>query len=460
MTEKGNPARTLQRPGGHSESITPTTMEDFCAQFIPNVEECQGCLLTDAEADYNRKIHGLILAEIGRESTYALTVDEAQRVLQKLTDAGIDLMDFASTIKKQAVTPHFVVSRDRILTSDGKSIPIADVASVGDLQGYRYIQTSDALILWELNGIVHSLLHQRTSKPVFLPMLQNQFVNVLPRYSPRRFAKELGYVGDGDTATLTLSSGVELSIENFRAVNRGIAPTTACMLLDAILIAYTESRAMTVEIPLAEYARLRGVSDTKELRKQVTRDLQFLQRISFRGNAKSGSQKAWTGTILLNGGTAIIHNGVIRWNFNSDFRKNLEALAPLDYAAESLQLDPAGNQYAISRYLDSNYRLNEGKERVSIIRVATLLDVAPNIPSYEDVKSKDRAYRKWIIAPLLRDLRSIPRIKFTIRNAAGETVADPDNMPISEFLKSTVVVDYSAYPKHSDRVRKRRKSSE
>lgn len=283
----------------------------------------------------------------------------------------------------------------------------------------------------------------------FAQMVQTRVTNSLALLNTERAERQIGLDG---TVTVKLADDLSVIISGIDGKAANVT-TTALMLFDAILLTYTTQRnPKRVSLPLAEYAKMRGVTDLKSLRKQVIRDLLFWSDFKYNTVEIVNGKQTPSGNIKINGGTAIINRGCIVFNFNADFADALEVLAPMDYAKETLALDPKTSQYYLSRFIDGYYRMNEGKKQLERIAVQTLLDKCPTIPTYEEVAASNRDHRGRIIKKLMEDLDAIDRITYDIVDKAGNVIQDPMSMPILDFLKAYVQITYWDYPTHEERV--------
>lgn len=289
----------------------------------------------------------------------------------------------------------------------------------------------------------------------FISVAQSKATNALPALFKKDL--QLDIVGNATAE----AGGVSFIIDRYTTLAGGIR-TQAYMLSDALLSKFSQTHSPTVELPLREYAEMRGLSASKDrlkdLRKEVAADLEALAAISYRCKEKVKGKYQDSGVIRINGGTAIIKNGIIRWNFNADLIPWLERLPPIDYARETLTADPRTSTYYFSRYLDINYRRNEGKPRVAIIAIKTLLAQTPNIPKIAEVKAIRGSIKQKILEPLFRDLDSIDRLYYDVLDEEKNVVADwrvcdPETVITSYSIRA----DYSDYPAHPQRVKSREK---
>ena len=287
----------------------------------------------------------------------------------------------------------------------------------------------------------------------FVKMAQNKAINALPAFFKTNLQIDVLGNATGD------ANGVNFIIDGYASNAEGLKAQTY-MLNDALLIKYTQTRSQTIELPLKEYAEMRGLTgktkdQLKNLRKEVVSALSLLASISYQCKERVKGKMVDSGLIRINGGTAIVKNGVIRWNYNTDLIPWLERLPPMDYSRETLTADPRTNQYFFSRYIDQNYRVNEGRERVSTISIKTLLSKAQNLPTIEEVRKGRHSPKARIIQPFFRDLDNIERLYYDVIGKDGQIIADPTNLDYDTFIQCSIRVDYSEYETHPERVKKR-----
>lgn len=295
------------------------------------------------------------------------------------------------------------------------------------------------------------LIEQDTS---FISVAQSKATNALPAL----FRKDLQLDFTGNATAE--AGGVSFMIDGYTALAGGLR-TQAYMLSDALLSKFSQTHNPDVELPLREYAAMRGISTSKDrlrdLKKEVVADLEALASISYRCKERVKGKLQDSGVIHINGGNAFVRNGVIHWNFNTSLVPWLEQLPPIDYARETLTADPRTNKYYFSRYIDVNYRRNEGKDRVETISIKTLLAQSPNIPTIKEVKDRRGSIKQKILEPLFRDLDAIDRLYYDVLDEEKNVVDDPLSCDPETVISSySIRVDYSEYPAHPQRVKKRK----
>ena len=307
------------------------------------------------------------------------------------------------------------------------------------------------------------------SEKKYHKMLQSQAINAISTVRTRNLPEyHVNLIGN---AEIKVDDNFMLKISNYNKLKKGV-PTSAYMLFDCFIIQFTEQPVKSAKIllPLKKYMEMRGLSDNKSAREQVVRDMAALELIKYEAKEKVKGKWVNSGSVALFGGTGYIKNGIINFNFNADFFNILMNCTVMDYSKETLKINPRLNPYAyhFSRYIDTNYRINEGKERVSIITIPTLISKAPNLPTYDEVMESSTYSRKvfdFIIEPVIRDLDSIDRLYYDFLNEDGVRIEDPLEFfkgtgGYHEFITSKIRVDYSEYEQHSERIEKRKKHVE
>jgi hypothetical protein len=223
--------------------------------------------------------------------------------------------------------------------------------------------------------------------------------------------------------------------------------TLSYMFLDILLIKFAQTKDLNIRFKLHEYMDMRGLKDRTAAREQVLQSIEALSRIEYEAYENIKGKWIYSGLVSIFGGSGFIKNGMIHFNFNSDFYNLLLNYSVMNYSTNTLKSDPRTNSYYFSRYIDENYRINEGKKRVNKITVKTLISRSPNLPKFEEVI--DRHYKERIIIPFIRDLNKLEHIEYRIINNKNEVVIDPEKMLYKDFINSAIYVDYKNYPRHN-----------
>lgn len=300
------------------------------------------------------------------------------------------------------------------------------------------------------------LLELINFKKTFTTMAQNRAILALPALNKNELSIDLS-----GTASAEIN-GVSFTLCDYISQASKLC-AQLYYLNDALLIKYAQTHSQTIELPLREYAEMRGLSGSKDqlrrLRQEVASLLPVLASIEYRCREKIGGKYVDSGIVRINGGTAIIHRGVIRWNFNADIIASLDRFAPMDYSVDTLKADPRTSQYFFSRYIDENYRLNRGSARLSTISVKTLLSKTPNIPKYSDVKANRGSPKQKIIVPFFRDLDALERVYYDVIDENGNRIDDFNTLDYKTFIGCSIQVDYSEYGSARARKQTRRKQT-
>ena len=237
----------------------------------------------------------------------------------------------------------------------------------------------------------------------------------------------------------------------------GKLSTGALILMDIFLYECRRTGNASVSIPLTDLARMKGRSMSKpaldKLRAETVAQMNELAAISYRGRSRVSSRWMDSGRIQLNGGTAVIVNSAVNWNFNQDFFTDVTRIAPMEYPRLLWKVDPRTSQFYFGRYIAENYRMNEGKAGRQRIRIKTLVDQSPNLPSYEAVMAGNRNVRDRIIRKTFADLDALDAVLYyEVYTADGQLVEYPDTLDYDTFIKGYVKIDYSNFPQHPERL--------
>lgn len=217
--------------------------------------------------------------------------------------------------------------------------------------------------------------------------------------------------------------------------------------------------SQSISIPLRDYAELKERSTTKQalqkLRTEVLTQMQELKSIGYRCWEKEGGKRKEAGRIDINGGTAFVAHGTIFWNFNPDLYQQFMLYAPTDCPKEAWTADPRTNQFFFLIYIAQNRRLNEGKPKRERIDIKTLIERTPNLPTFEEVMKSNRHVTDRIIIPTFRDLDALESIHYDVYTRDDQLVDDPYNMDYETFINAYIKIDYSKFPAHDERIKKR-----
>lgn len=236
--------------------------------------------------------------------------------------------------------------------------------------------------------------------------------------------------------------------------------TAAMMLNDFFLSESHRTGSASIAVPLRELAIKKKRSTSKQsilkLRDEVLQQMdEIKEHGKFNCKERINGKKKPSGRIEINGGTAFIAGGVIYWNFNQDLFDQLSLTAPTDYPVELWSVDPRTNQYFFGRYIAINRRLNEGKPGRDRIPIKTLISKTQNLPSYEEVMKGSRHVSDRIIKKTFADLDALEFVYYDVYTNDGKLVENPEKMDYQTFINAYILLDYSDFPEHPTRIKKR-----
>ena len=306
---------------------------------------------------------------------------------------------------------------------------------------------ADNLTDWSFFREIISKLYQLyDQRKNFIPIAQSRGINALPELV-RSGVIEKDLEGNkkaqiGDVSFYLQPDFPALSVQD-------------CKLHDVLLSEYYKTRNLSVVLPLRDYAFKCGRKTTKsalkDLRKEVYGSLKALSNISYECTEKINGVDVPSGILRINGGTALIKNSCIYYNFNYDLKKFLDNMAPLDLSVETLLADPRTNQYHFSRWIDQCYRMNESKDGFLKISIQSFLKHSPMLPDIDTVREKRQSARKKIIEPFFRDMDATPRY-YDFYTKDGQRIDDFTALDYETFAAGSVLIDVSDYPAHSSRL--------
>ena len=357
-----------------------------------------------------------------------------------LTDTLFDYLKLykrptPETIRKYAAmsAEKFTAALVDVITGKGRGALEADAVNWRCVYaGYIYLQVDEYL---------------RDQTAAFVQVPQSKATNALVKINS----------GELDVDKLTRRSTITVQDTVFEIAGySGKLSTGAMILFDIFLHESRRTGSASISIPLTDLARMKGRSTSKpaldKLRAETIKQMDELSPIHYRGRSKVKGKWNESGKIHINGGTAIIVNSEVRWNFNQDFSADVTHLAPMDYPRELWKVDPRTNQFFFGRYIAQNYRLNEEKPGRQRIRIRTLIEQSPNLPSYAAVMSGDRRVKDRIIAKTFKDLDALGSIFYKVYTADGREVLCPDSLDYNTFINAYIEIDYSDFPTHAPRI--------
>lgn len=310
-----------------------------------------------------------------------------------------------------------------------------------------------------ISRVVPSILPTgEREKSTFSTIRQGTATNALTKIKP---STKRNTIIDTITGTATITQGnLSITIPDFTKL-KGFR-TSTYQLLDALTVALTETGAKSpaVALSLEEYMKKRGLKDKKEARKQVTDDLEtlFNATISFKEKRKKGQEQDFHDIRIID--SKGIRKGIITVTFGTAFYNILLGYPIMPYPAQLWELNSKRNpnSFYLLRKIAEHKNMNVGKKNEDIIAVKTLLAVAPNLPSYEEVMNTDRAISRRIIEPFERDMDALEdTLTWTYCHSNNTPLTDEElsSMSYDTFISLLIKIDWKQYPDQTARLERK-----
>ena len=238
--------------------------------------------------------------------------------------------------------------------------------------------------------------------------------------------------------------------------------TSTYQLLDVLVgeLTDTGAKSPTTSISLAEYMAKRKLKDRKTARVQAEADLEELYNasISFVHTRKNSEPKDFKDIRIIS--SKGIERGVIGVTFGMDFYKVLLSYPVMDAPAQLLSINSKKNpnSYYFIRKIAEHKNMNVGKPNEDILGVSTLLDIAPFIPKYEEVKKKDRAVTRTIIDRFERDMNALAdTLTWEYCHSKGKPLTEKElnNFTYDLFSSLFIKTTWHEYPDQTARLERK-----
>lgn len=180
-------------------------------------------------------------------------------------------------------------------------------------------------------------------------------------------------------------------------------------------------------------------SSKDKTRRRVKEDLETLFHMSLEWTESSGKKTKDFAKMRICDKVAIVR-GNINFNFSKDMARYLTDAYIMQYPMELLKVDERNsNLYPLGRKLLLHYSINNNRKKgtSNIISVKALLEVCPDIPTYEKVMSEGRQLNQRIRIPLEKALDALKFINWEYSNSKG--------VPLTE--EQILSTDYKTFEK-------------
>ena len=309
-----------------------------------------------------------------------------------------------------------------------------------------------------------------TAEPkLFTAMLNgtatNQLTNISTRSTPPKF--------DAYTKTATIEQGtLKVFIDSYNELTGGLRTSTH-KLLDACTLALTQQNNYRgkdselnpcVTIPLERFMELCGIPLTKpskdKTRRKVKEDLETLYHISLEWTETSGNKTKDFAKMRVCDKIALVRGNIL-FSFSVDMARYLTNSYLMQYPIELLKVDERNpNNYHIGKklLLHNSIDNNKRKGTANILSVKSLLEVCPDIPTYEQVLATDRALDRRIKVPFETALNSLSSfIIWEYCNSKGVPLTEEQLQATdySTFIKLYIKFDVLGVPDQTARLERK-----
>ena len=328
-----------------------------------------------------------------------------------------------------------------------KSSPLSSISTTDIELNLQLFASPDAE---SKSKISPSITPTDTAEPKpFTAMLNGTATNKLTNISTRSNPPII----DAITGNATIEQGtLKVFIDKYSELTGGLRTSTH-KLLDACTIELTrqnnyrgkdEKLNPLVTIPLEHFMELCGIPLTKpskdKARRKVKEDLDTLYHISLEWTETSGKKTKDFAKMRVCDKVALVRGNIV-FSFSLDMARYLTNAYLMQYPMDLLKVDERNpNTYHIGKklLLHNSIDNNQRKGTAHILSVKSLLEVCPDIPTYEQVLATDRAIDRRIKAPFETALNSLSSfIRWEYCNSKGIPLTE-------EQLTST---DYGTFEK-------------
>lgn len=305
----------------------------------------------------------------------------------------------------------------------------------------------------------------------FSPMLQGGATNTLTKTSVHKTPPNV----DEITGLATINNeGLTIFIEGYDKLAGGLRVSTH-KLLDLCTLQLTQQNDYrgkgvlhtAVDIALDDYIEALGIPHTKaskdKARRRVKEDLETLYSTSLEW------QETGTGPLGDFAKTRIctmvgIRRGRIQIDFTNAFTSYLTSAYIMQYPRAILQIsEKFSNSYHLGRKLLLHHSIDSNQRRgtASIISIRSLLENAPELPSFAQVRATDRAYTRRIIEPFERDMNALHDfLRWNYCNAKGKPLTEDQlaHFSYEVFSTSYVYFEVDDFPDPAERLERKERA--
>lgn len=232
---------------------------------------------------------------------------------------------------------------------------------------------------------------------------------------------------------------------------------SAKQMLDILIIALTQSglRDPTVIIRKADFMKLRGLKDEKEAKKTARANLKVIGKTQIEWDQKDGQEVKHYAFMNIADSGEVKRNGDIYFTFSQTFIKAALAHSSAKPYMLSLLRQKREGPFAMGKKINMHKAMNQNKKGKSpdILAVKTLLENAPDIPTYDEVMKKDRHLEQRIIRPFERNLDAFADdFTWEYCHSKGIPLTEEElaNMNYFTFEKLFVKINWITWPERQN----------
>ncbi len=234
-------------------------------------------------------------------------------------------------------------------------------------------------------------------------------------------------------------------------------------LLDALVMTFTESgsKDKTIRLALRDYMELCGLKNLRETRKQVRADLWTIRRTSLTFTDKTSGEDRNYYNVSLAQAHGIV-NSVIVLTLGDVFYELLRHYPTMPLHRLIFRLNPRLRPHArpLFRKIQEHKRINAGSPNEDRLSVIALLEVCPELPTYERVMEGNRNLYEAIIKPFEENLNELEEAltwEYYHRDGTPLTEDEKNNFNYELFTDLIIAFTWKEYPDQSALIEAREK---
>lgn len=313
--------------------------------------------------------------------------------------------------------------------------------------------------------MIKDTLLEPNKKINFCPMLNGTATNKLATIGRKTKPTRINPLADNE-ATIEYGD-FKVFIEKYS--NKKSLKVGVVKLLDILAIKFSKSNHYkaknpnrTVTFSLDEYMTLLGIKDIKDARKRLKEALNTLYSISLEWEEKSGDKVINYAKMRICEAQGI-ERGIASFTFTTRMAQYLNQSYIMQFPLELLAISERNpNAYPIARKLALHHSMDNNHKRgtANIISVAKLLEVAPEIPNIDTVRSANGSWSVRIKGKLEKALDAIGSVvSWEYSNTKGAPLTDKQ-LEISDyetFIKLFIKFNIKGAPDQTERLKKKKR---